>query len=181
ELDEAVGTVNAKSHGFLRREDLGSKAASLRECAPCQVGAGEAGRKSEVVLDARTHARLAAGSRALDQQSLRAFGGSVTSGDDAGAPAAHDDEVVEGGFSASAQTHARGQFVDGGIEQHFASRQDHKGKRNCFQVYIRNQLLDLLVGTSDLDIGPLVRNLVATQEFLHLVTGGRPAGAQYAQ
>src|SRR2546430_3267688 len=69
-----------------------------------QIAASEAGRKAEVILDARTEASLAAGSFAFDDDGAQTFTGAVDRGGESRGTAAHDGEVIE--ISLGARTQA---------------------------------------------------------------------------
>ena len=58
--------------------------------AAAQVGAGDAGRKSEIVLDAGAGAGLAARGLRLDHHGSEAFAGAVDGGGRARRAGAHD-------------------------------------------------------------------------------------------
>ena len=57
--------------------DHGAELSRLERRPPSELGAGEARRKAEVVLDPRARARLTARGEALDHERAEALGGGV--------------------------------------------------------------------------------------------------------
>ena len=97
---------------FERREKLGAEPLRLRERAARQLAAADAGRKPEVVLDARTGARLPARRVPVEQQRPQPFRCAVHRRRESGRTGADDHEVVdiEGGRERPAEAlgHLRG-------------------------------------------------------------------------
>src|SRR4029079_2418452 len=80
ESKDAIGTLRSDADHFLRRQDLSAETARLRHRAARQVGPAEAGRKSQIVLDARAQTCLPAGRLAFDDDRLQTFGSAVDRG-----------------------------------------------------------------------------------------------------
>src|SRR5436189_436426 len=76
--------------------DHGAELSRLERRAPGELGAGEAGRKAEVVLYPRARAGLAARGEALDHERAEALGGRVDRRGEPGRTAAehHDVEAL---------------------------------------------------------------------------------------
>src|SRR5207253_1683578 len=73
----------------------GAKPLCLVDSAARQFAAADTSRKSEVVLDLRTAARLTAGRVAIEQQRAQPFRRAVHGGGKTGGPRASDYQVVE--------------------------------------------------------------------------------------
>src|SRR5262245_64213921 len=78
----------------LRRQCLYAEAPRLRDRAPRQIGAAQPGWKAEVVLDARTGSRLAAGRLPLHHYRLQPFASAINRRPQARRTAADDNQVV---------------------------------------------------------------------------------------
>ena len=96
ERDHPRRPVLADGEHLAGGEHLRAQAQRLGRRAPREVGAADAGREPEVVLDPRALARLPARRVALHQERPQALGRSVDRRRQPGRPAAEDDEVVEG-------------------------------------------------------------------------------------
>src|SRR4051794_6432919 len=73
--------------------DHGAELSRLERRPPGELGAGEARRKAEVVLDPRARARLTSRGEALDHERAEALGGGVDRRGEPGRAAAQDDDV----------------------------------------------------------------------------------------
>ena len=94
EPNDARASDHVDADCFLRGQELGAEAARLRRRAAREVGSGEPGRETEVVLDARAHSGLAAERLPLDDDRAQPLGGAVDGGREPGGAGADDDEVV---------------------------------------------------------------------------------------
>src|ERR1700722_9251243 len=79
QLDEAIRSLGAHSDCFLRRQNFHAKSLRLYHGAPGQIVAAESRWESEIILDARTHARLSAGRFALNHHRMQALGSAIDS------------------------------------------------------------------------------------------------------
>src|SRR5919197_5132194 len=73
--------------------DHGAELSRLERRPPGEVGAGEARRKAEVVLDASARARLTARGEALDHERAETLGGGVDRRGEPGRTAAEHNDV----------------------------------------------------------------------------------------
>ena len=80
-------------HSAVGGRRAGAELSRLGHRAAGQLGAADARREAEVVLDPPRRARLAAEGGALDDQRLEALGGAVDGGAEAGRPGADDEQV----------------------------------------------------------------------------------------
>ena len=105
ELHDPARALGPQRHDVLDGQQLGAQPARLVGGAPRQVGAAQAGREAEVVLDPARLAGLPAGRLALDHHRAQALGGAVDRRRQPGGPAADDDQVVVllGGLAADAE------------------------------------------------------------------------------
>ena len=104
QFDDAIRTFDSNADGFLRRQNLHSKALRLHHGAPRQIAAAEPRGKSEIVFDARTHSRLAARRFALDHHGVQALGRAIHSSGQARRASADNRQIVEVRLRARAQT-----------------------------------------------------------------------------
>ena len=114
-------------HHLQRDGDLGAEFLRLREGAAGQRLAGNAGRKAEIILDARRRAGLPAESSAVEHDHRQAFRGAVDRGGKAGGSRAHHGDVVDGfriELRRDAEAHA-GLGVGRALEER-AVRADHQ-------------------------------------------------------
>ena len=100
-----------------REHHLGTEPPGLRHGAMGEVGAGEALREPEVVLDRRTLARLTARGLTLDHHGLQSLRRAVDRGGEPGRAGADDAQVVEGLLGAGAQAERGGEVEGGGRTQ----------------------------------------------------------------
>ena len=94
QVDQPAGALDAQADGVLHGQELGAEAARLVGRPAREVGAAEAHREAEVVLDPARLAGLAAGRVALDEHGAQALRRAVDGGGEARRAAADDDEVV---------------------------------------------------------------------------------------
>ena len=106
--DDLVRVLHGHAHDLLRGQDLGPEAAGLGHGPTRQVGAGQAGREAQVVVDPRRRAGLASRGLALHHQGLEPLGGAVDGGGQARRPATDDDQVVVGQRGVRPQADPRG-------------------------------------------------------------------------
>jgi hypothetical protein len=70
-----------------------AKLARLADSAVRELGAGDAGRKAKVVLDASRRSSLPAECSALDQEGVKSFGAAIDGRTEAGGAAADDQQI----------------------------------------------------------------------------------------
>ena len=87
--------VDRDAGDFERREKLGAEPLRLRERAAREFAAADAGRKSEIIFDARTGARLPARRMPVEQQRSQPFRCAVHRRREAGRTGADDHEIVD--------------------------------------------------------------------------------------
>src|SRR5262249_29419660 len=110
----------------LLSEHLRAESASLCRGAAREVLAGDARRKSEVVLDLRARPRLSAGSALLDDERVQPLGSAVDRGRQPGGAAADDDDVVERLLRARLKPDLRGELLIGRRDEARAvGKEDH--------------------------------------------------------
>ena len=90
QFNDSVRTFGSDADSFLRSQDFHSETTGLNDGPPGQIAATEPGGKSEIVLDARTHTRLAAGRFPLNYHGMQTFGGAINRGGQTGGPTSHD-------------------------------------------------------------------------------------------
>ena len=101
--------------------------ARLADGAAGQLGATDAGREAEVVLDPARRSGLTAERGALDDQRVEPLGGAVDRGGEAGGTAAHDEQVdflVRRQLAADPERAQH--FASRGMRQLDAARQSHE-------------------------------------------------------
>src|SRR3989442_13499164 len=89
------GGLATQLHGGTGDGDLRAELLRLRIGPPRQCPAGDAGGKSEIVLDFRAGAGLSAWRFGLEHEHVQAFGRAVDCGPKAGWSGAHDDEIAD--------------------------------------------------------------------------------------
>ena len=175
QLDEPRRPALVDRGHLLHGQELGAEARRLRRRPAGEVGAGQAHREAEVVLDPRALAGLAAGRLALDQRRPQPFRRAVDRGRKPGRPAADDDEVVELELRPPPHAGPLGEVGHARAVQHAAvGEQDERQRRVA--VGGREQPPGLVVA---LDVEPAVRHLVAGQEVAGVVRLARPAVADH--
>src|ERR1700675_1869618 len=95
QFDYPVGPFGSDANGLLRREYLHSKTLGLHHSAPGQIPTTESHRKSKIILDARAHACLTAGSFLLYHYRMQALRRPIDGCRQASRTSAHDRQVVE--------------------------------------------------------------------------------------
>src|SRR5262249_3884924 len=95
ELDELGAAFDAQAADLLRGKNFHAETASLCDGAASEIGAAKAGRKAEIIFDARAHAGLTARSFALDHDRGKSFGRSVNGSREPRGSAAYDEEIIE--------------------------------------------------------------------------------------
>ena len=120
-----------------------------------QVGAGDAGREAEVVLDPRARARLPAGRDHVDAQRSQPLGCAVDGGGEPGRAAADDDEVEAAvGQASDGQAEVLAEGAGRRPAQH-RSRHDHHGQLGGGDADVAQQSVDGIVVVG---VEPLVRD-----------------------
>ena len=90
------GVVSQSSRvDLLGDHHLGAELLRLHEGAPGQRLAGNAGRESQVVLDARAGAGLAAERARVEHDDRKAFGSRIDGGGETGGPGADDRDIED--------------------------------------------------------------------------------------
>ena len=74
ERHDPIGFFDADLRRLLRFEQFGPEALRLGRRPAGEVGAGDARRETEIVLDVRRRARLSAGDVVFDEERVQAFG-----------------------------------------------------------------------------------------------------------
>ena len=171
-LHDLVRPVGAERGHLDRRQDLDAEAPRLAHAAPREVGAREAGREAEVVLDPARRAGLPAGRVALDEHGVQPFGGAVDGARQARRPAADDGEVVEGTLGLALQAQRLGERARLRVLHALAAGRDHERQRRVARERPR-----LLVA---LDVEEGVGDLVARQEVAQAVAVRAPPVAHDA-
>ncbi len=175
QLHEAV-RVLAPHRGRIRAQDLHPEALRLAGGAAGQVRAAQAPGETQVVLDHRAGARLAAGGLALHQHRAQPLGGGVHRRGQARGTAAHDHQVVERAGRRGLQAGAPGQGAQVRVGQEAAVGEQHQRQpRLPVQGFLQPAGLLVL-----LHVQPLVGDLVAGQEILDQVAARGPQRAQDA-
>src|SRR5256884_10019576 len=95
----------------------------------------KAGRKAEIIFDARAQARLAARSFALDDHGTQAFARAVHGGGKSGGTASYDDEIVKIGLRAGAEAN----FVRDGGQQGLGEARPVGGPHEREGLHFRGQ------------------------------------------
>ena len=127
-----------------------------------EVGAGDAGREAEVVLDPRAGAGLPAGRDPVDAQRSQSLGCAVHCGGEPGRSAADDDEVEAAiGQVPDGQAEVLGEHAWGRPAQH-RSRHDHDRELGRGHAGVAQQSVDRTVVVG---VDPLVRDAGAGEEL----------------
>ncbi len=77
EFENAIRSFHAQLDHLLRSDNLHSETLRLHHRATRQVAAAQAGGKTKIIFNARTQARLPAGSLAIDHHRLQPFGRAI--------------------------------------------------------------------------------------------------------
>ncbi len=169
QLDNPVRAFGPDAHGFLGRKNFDSKSPGLHHGAPRQVAATQSVGKSEIVLNARAHSRLAARSLTLDHHRVQAFGRSIDCSRQARRPSAHDRQIVKAGLRSSSQSDFLSDIGRNTLQKLCPiGKQHHRKTRRlrpqCFQKSLRFRI----VGGS-LNIDPLIRDVVSRQKIAQFI------------
>ena len=174
EPDHLVRVLHGHAHDLLRGQDLRPEAAGLGHGSARQVGAGQAGREAQVVVDPRRGPGLAARGLPLHHQGLESLGRPVDGGGQAGRSAAHDDQVVERQGGVRPQADPLGDLGVGRADEVGPVGEDDQRLAGGVDAGAGDELGCLRLR---LDVEPAVRDLVAGQVVLDLVGPRRPAVA----
>ena len=167
--------------------DCGAEFLRLVVGARHQGHAGDAGRKSEVVLDPRRGAGLAAERAAVEHQHGQSLRGGINRGGEAGGTGADDGHVIDAvRIDRSHEADAAREFEFARIVQQLSVRTEHDRQLTRIDVKALDQGLGLGVG---LRIEPLLRMAVAREKIRqpqHVAVVGpaddhRAAGARLEQ
>ena len=118
----APGRADSSADDVAREHHLGAEPRRLGHRAVREVGAGEALREAEVVLDRRALTGLTAGRLALDDDGAQALGGGVDRGGQPGRAGADDAQVVERLLGPGAQAERAGEVEGRRRPQHARGR-----------------------------------------------------------
>ena len=153
-------TVEARDHRV--------EALRLKRRETGQVGAGDPGRKAEVVLDARAGPRLPSRRPLLDDQRAQALRAAVDGGGKAGGPATEDHQVEALPVDLRAQTELARDLCGRGVAQDLGVADQDRGlRRRDVERLQRLHGLRLRV-----DVGP-DRHQVALQQVADLESPSR--------
>jgi len=161
QVDDAGGPVDLERGRLLRGQHLGAEPPRLVGRPLGELGAREALREAEVVLDPRALAGLAAGRLPLDQHGPQPLRRAVDGRRKTRGAAADDDQIVEGELGARVQAELLGELPVARrlepravVEQH-----DRQPRRVCARAGDLDPRLLVALG-----VEPLVRDLVAGKE-----------------
>src|SRR5580698_799515 len=98
QLNDAIRPFRPNTDSFLWRKNLHSETLRLDYCASGEIASAESGRKSQIVLNPRTHSRLAAGRFAFNHHRMQAFRCAVDGCREARWAAAHNCQIVKVGL-----------------------------------------------------------------------------------
>ena len=174
ERDDALRSARLELVDLLDRQQLGAEAARLVVRAAGEVGAGEAVREAEVVLDPRALAGLAAGRLALHEHGAQPLGRAVHRRREPGRAAADDDQVVEVELGLGRDAEPRRELERRRRLEHRAVAQEHRGQPVRADAGDVEQPARLGVAV---EVEPLVGDPVAGEQVARLVRGGREAVA----
>ena len=175
ERDDALRSARLELVDLLDRQQLGAEAARLVVRAAREVGAGEAVREAEVVLDPRALAGLAAGRLALHEHGAQPLGRAVHRRREPGRPAADDDRGRRSRARPGSRCRAASASSSGvGASSTAPSRRNIAGSRSAADAGDVEQPARLGVAV---EVEPLVGDPVAGEQVARLVRGGREAVA----
>ena len=173
QLEDLVGAVLAERRDLDRRQDLDAEPLGLGHAAAREVGAGEAGREAEVVLDPARRAGLPAGRLALQEHGLEPLARPVHRRRQPRRPAADDGEVVELALGLLPQPDPGGEVAGGRGLQPVAALEDHEREFGAVGLGAGAVVA--------LDVLEPVRHVVAREEVAEPVALGAPAVGQEAE
>src|SRR5579864_8248671 len=125
QFNDAVWSLWSQTHYSLWSENLDAEPLGLRNRPASEVTSAQPDGKSEIVFNARTHARLSAGSFTFHNDGLQTLGRSVDSSCQARRTSAHNCQFVETGFGTSTQTHLLGDFRGRAVQQFVSVGKQH--------------------------------------------------------
>ena len=169
ERDHTQRAVLADGEHLSGGEHLRAQALRLGRRAPREVGAAEAGREPEVVLDPSTLSRLPARRMALDQERPQTLGRAIDRRRQTGGSAADDDEVIERELRLRTQTDARGDHALGWPHQRLPVLEDQHWKHRIVHLGGGHELTRLRLR----DVEPPVGDAVSGHEVAGGVRLGR--------
>ena len=178
EADRPHRAARLEADDVAGEHHLGAEPARLGDGPVREVGARQALREAEVVLDRRALPGLAARRLAFDDDGLQPLRRAVHRGREPGRPAADDAEVVQRLLGAGAQAERVGE-LDGRRRRAACSPSGTSTSGRSAAPGLRElvQPLRLVVA---LEVEPAVRHVVAGEERLDLVAALRPAVADDA-
>ena len=179
QLDDPVRPFRPDADRFLRRQDFHAKTLRLHHRAPRQIAAAEPRRKSQIILDARTHSRLAAGRFPLDHHRMQAFRRAIDRRRQSRRPSAHDRQIIKVGLRPRPQPHFLGDIRRQAFQKLGSVREKHNRKTRGLRAQRLQKPLGLRIIGGNLHVDPLVRNVIARQEVAQIIRPRRPARAQH--
>src|SRR5262249_19225979 len=154
ELDELGAAFDAQAADLLRGKNFHAETASLCDGASSEIGAAKAGRKAEIIFDARAHAGLTAGSFALDHDRGKSFGRSVNGSREPRGSSAYDEEIIERCSCVGTQTEFCGKVGLRRIGKRGAVLKNGRGQRERFALGDFESLTHFFVAFSRFHIEP---------------------------
>jgi len=160
QLHDPIGSLGSNAASLLRRQNFHSKNAGLASPARrARSFATESGRKSQVVLDARTHSRLA--SRLASRSTITVCSPSdapYTARRQTSRPSTYNREVVEVGLRTCPQSHfLSGRRLAGSPEVWFPSGKSTTGRLAASGPSASTRTLGLRVVSGAFNINPQIR------------------------
>src|SRR5581483_3765214 len=147
ERDDAHAVVDPEPRHGARHGDARAEPLRLDERVARQLRARDAGRKSEVVFDARARARLTAGRDRLEHDDVETLRRAVQRRGEACRTAADDDQVVRLlRIERDVQAGAASEIFDGWIAQEAPFAADHHRRRRRRNVEVAQDPFGLRVG-----------------------------------
>jgi hypothetical protein len=173
--DDPVAPVEPQRAHPAGHGDPGPEPLRLHQGVAGQLGPGDPGRESQVVLDPRAGAGLPAGRDRLGREHVESLGGRVDRGRQSGRPGAHHDDVVDvllaqclGEPGAAGELFQRGPAVELPFPPHYERRRRRR------YLELPQDRLGLAVG---LQVEPLEGDQVPGGEVAEAVRLGREARA----
>ena len=179
QLDDSVRAFRADANRFLRRQNFHSKTLGLHHRAPRQIVAAEPRWKSQIILDARTHSRLAAGRFPLDHHRVQSLGRAINRSRQARRPSAHDGQIIKIGLRPGPQSHLLGDIRRKALQKLGSVGKQHNRKIRRLRPQRLQQPLGFRIVGGNLHIDPLIRNMIARQKVAQVIRPRRPARAQH--
>ena len=173
-----VGTLLERRRAGRDRE-LGAELLGLQDGAVGQLGAGDAGREAEIVLDARRRPGLAAGGERVQRERVESLRRAVHRRREAGGAGADDDQVADLVLRARERQPEELRELDvARVAQHLApAPDDHRGLLGG-DAELAQQRLGVRVL---LEVDPVVWQAVARGELADPARVGRVARADDAK